>query len=105
MTSQNGSIDGKELVTAANGVGRPDPEVPERLERARRRQFPVGYKLRVLREGEAARATGGGGEGGGGGRGARGGGVVPVASGGVGAAARGRDPERAESPSTWSAIE
>jgi transposase len=36
----------------------PDPEVPERLERARRRQFTVGYKLRVLTEADAARTTG-----------------------------------------------
>src|SRR4051794_3802783 len=58
MTSQNGSIDGKELVTAGTGVSRPDPEVPERLERARRRQFTVGYKLRILSEADAARTTG-----------------------------------------------
>ena len=38
MMSQNGSIDGQELTRVANGTGRPDPEVPERLERARRRQ-------------------------------------------------------------------
>lgn len=36
----------------------PDPEVPERLERARRRQFTVGYKLRILTEADAARTTG-----------------------------------------------
>ena len=36
----------------------PDPEVPERVERARRRQFTVGYKLRVLTEADAARTTG-----------------------------------------------
>ena len=36
----------------------PDPEVPERLERARRRQFTVGYKLRILSEADAARTTG-----------------------------------------------
>src|SRR3954465_8491276 len=58
MTSQNGSIDGKDLTVTPNGVGRPDPEVPERLERARRRQFTVGYKLRILTEADAARTTG-----------------------------------------------
>ena len=36
----------------------PDPEVPERPERARRRQFTVGYKLRILTEADAARTTG-----------------------------------------------
>src|SRR3954470_1229964 len=36
----------------------PDPEVPERLERARRRQFTVGYKLRILTEADGARTTG-----------------------------------------------
>ncbi len=36
----------------------PDPEVPERLERARRRQFTVGYKLRILTEADAAQTTG-----------------------------------------------
>ena len=54
MTSQNGSIDGKDL-HVADGSGRPDPEVPERLERARRRQFTVGYKLRILRKGSSTR--------------------------------------------------
>src|SRR6187402_634544 len=58
MTSQNGSIDGKDLALVSNGSGRPDPEVPERLERARRRQFTVGYKLRILSEADAARTTG-----------------------------------------------
>ena len=58
MMSQNGSIDGHELTRVANGTGRPDPEVPERLERARRRQFTVGYKPRTLSEAEAARTTG-----------------------------------------------
>jgi transposase len=58
MTSQNGSIDGKDLALASDGSGRPDPEVPERLERARRRQFTVGYKLRILSEADAARTTG-----------------------------------------------
>ncbi len=36
----------------------PDPEVPERLERARRRQFTVGYKLRILSEADGAQTTG-----------------------------------------------
>jgi transposase-like protein len=58
MTSQNGSIDGKDLALASDGTDRPDPEVPERLERARRRQFTVGYKLRILSEADAARTTG-----------------------------------------------
>src|SRR4051794_41667627 len=58
MTSQNGSIDGKDLASVAAGTGRPDPEVPEGLERARRRQFTVGYKLRILTEADAARTTG-----------------------------------------------
>jgi transposase len=35
-----------------------DPEVPERVERARRRQFTVGYKLRILSEADAARTPG-----------------------------------------------
>ncbi len=58
MTSQNGSIEGRDLVSQANGSAHPDPEVPERLERARRRQFTVGYKLRILSEADAARTTG-----------------------------------------------
>src|SRR5215212_8737562 len=58
MTSQNGSIDGQALTSVASGTGRPDPEVPERLERARRRQFTVGYKLRILSEADAARTMG-----------------------------------------------
>lgn len=57
MTSQNGSIEGKDLLVA-DGSSRPDPEVPERLERARRRQFTVGYKLRILSEADATRTTG-----------------------------------------------
>src|SRR3954451_18975913 len=55
MTSQHGSIDGMHV---AGGTGHPDPEVPERLARARRRQFTVGYKLRILTEADAARTTG-----------------------------------------------
>ena len=58
MTSQNGSIDGSDVAMIVDGPGRPDPEVPERLERARRRQFTVGYKLRILSEADAARTSG-----------------------------------------------
>src|SRR3954468_2226332 len=58
MTSQNGSIDGQDLASVAARTGRPAPEVPEGLERARRRQFTVGYKLRILSEADAARTTG-----------------------------------------------
>jgi transposase len=58
MTSQNGSIDGRDLVSTVEGSAHPDSEVPERLERARRRQFTVGYKLRILSEADAARTTG-----------------------------------------------
>jgi len=58
MMSQNGSIKGKTVAVVVDGPGRPDPEVPERLERARRRQFTVGYKLRILSEADAARTTG-----------------------------------------------
>ena len=58
MTSQNGSIEREDLAAAPSGQGWPDPEVPERLERARRRQFTVGYKLRILSEADAARTTG-----------------------------------------------
>jgi len=58
MSTQNGSIEGKSMPIVTDGPGRPDPEVPERLERARRRQFTVGYKLRVLSEADAARTTG-----------------------------------------------
>ena len=36
----------------------PDPEVPERVERPRRRHFTVGYKLRILSEADAARTPG-----------------------------------------------
>src|SRR2546423_2871156 len=58
MASQNGSIDGSSVASASDGLGRPEPEVPEQLERARRRQFTVGYKLRILSEADAARTTG-----------------------------------------------
>src|SRR6059058_6008349 len=55
MLVQNGSpaSSGTTILSAP-----PDPEVPERLERARRRQFTVGYKLRILTEADAARTTG-----------------------------------------------
>src|SRR6476619_1969075 len=58
MTSQNGSIEGKTVTMVVDAPGRPDPEVPERLERARRRQFTGVYKLRILIEADAARTTG-----------------------------------------------
>ena len=32
MTSQNGSIEGSSVAIVSDGSGRPDPEVPERLE-------------------------------------------------------------------------
>jgi transposase len=60
MTSQNGPIEGRVTATAPVAIvsDRSDPEVPERLERARRRQFTVGYKLRILSAADAARTTG-----------------------------------------------
>jgi transposase len=58
MTSQNGSIEGSSVAMISDEPGRPDPEVSERLERARRRQFTVGYKLRILSAADAARTTG-----------------------------------------------
>ena len=63
MLSQNGPLAGGVPASApvailADQPARPDPEVPERLERARRRQFTVGYKLRILSEADAARTTG-----------------------------------------------
>jgi transposase len=58
MSSQNGAIEGSATAIIVDGPGRPDPEVPERLERARRRQFTVGYKLRILSEADAVRTTG-----------------------------------------------
>ncbi len=57
MMPQNGLTDAG--VTAPVAVPSvPDPEVPERLERARRRQFTVGYKLRILSEADGAQTTG-----------------------------------------------
>lgn len=60
MTTQNGLIDDKAapVTIAPVPAAPPNPEVPERLERARRRQFTVGYKLRILTEADAARTSG-----------------------------------------------
>src|SRR3954467_8075163 len=55
MVVQNGSLAGNRTTILP---ALPDPEVPERVERARRRQFTVGYKLRILSEADAARTTG-----------------------------------------------
>jgi transposase len=55
MLVQNGCLAGSGMTILPAS---PDPEVPERLERARRRQFTVGYKLRILTEADAARTTG-----------------------------------------------
>jgi len=57
MTQTVGVLDRGSAVTdpglvAEAGVGRPDPEVPER---ARRRTFTAAYKVRVLAEYDAAR--------------------------------------------------
>src|SRR5215210_7701257 len=57
MISPNDPLDAREPVPGPVTVV-PDPEVPERLARARRRQFTVGYKLRILTEADAARTTG-----------------------------------------------
>jgi transposase len=57
MISPNGPLEARDPVAGPVPIG-PDPEVPERLERARRRQFTVGYKLRILTEADAARTTG-----------------------------------------------
>jgi transposase-like protein len=57
--TQNGLIDNRSTSSVAPiAPAPPDPEVPERLERARRRQFTVGYKLRILTEADAARTSG-----------------------------------------------
>ena len=55
--TQNGVTEARDLPPVV-GTMVPDPEVPERVERARRRQFTVGYKLRVLAEADAARTNG-----------------------------------------------
>src|SRR3954467_9352428 len=57
MIAPNGSLDARDPAPVPTTVV-PDPEVPERLERARRRQFTVGYKLRILTEADAAPTTG-----------------------------------------------
>ena len=57
MLSQNGSTEAPVTAPVAVILA-PDPEVPERLARAGRRQFTVGYKLRVLTEADAARTSG-----------------------------------------------
>lgn len=57
MITQNGSTEARVTAPVAVAIP-PDPEVPERLERARRRQFTVGYKLRILTEADAARTSG-----------------------------------------------
>src|SRR3954469_8945809 len=57
MMSQHGPLEARDPAPVPVTVV-PDPEVPERLERARRRQFTVGYKLRILSEADAARTTG-----------------------------------------------
>jgi transposase len=57
MIAPNGPLEARDPVPGPVTV-MPDPEVPERLERARRRQFTVGYKLRILTEADAARTTG-----------------------------------------------
>jgi transposase len=57
MLSPNGPLEGPTPAPVTVTI-MPDPEVPERLERARRRQFTVGYQLRILTEADAARTTG-----------------------------------------------
>src|SRR4051794_41908308 len=57
MMSQHGPLEARDPAPVPVTVV-PDPEVPERLERARRRQFTVGYKLRILTEADTARTTG-----------------------------------------------
>jgi len=57
MLSQNGATEAQATAPVAVTLV-PDPEVPEQIERARRRQFTVGYKLRVLTEADAARTSG-----------------------------------------------
>jgi transposase-like protein len=57
MSIQNGSLEARGPAPEAVAAP-PDPEVPARLERPRRRQFTVGYKLRILTEADAARTSG-----------------------------------------------
>jgi transposase len=55
--TQHSPLEARDPVRGPVPIG-PDPEVREQLERARRRQFTVGYKLRILTEADAARTTG-----------------------------------------------
>src|SRR5258707_15594548 len=55
--SQHGPLEARDPAPVPVTVV-PDPEVPEQLERARRRQFTVGDKLRILTEADTARTTG-----------------------------------------------
>src|SRR6476646_7856932 len=57
MIAQHSALEGRDAVPAPVPIV-PDPEVPEQLARARRRQFTVGYKLRILTEADTARTTG-----------------------------------------------
>src|SRR3954468_496483 len=57
MIAPNGSLEARDPAPLPV-PSMPDPEVPERLERARRRQFTIGYKLRILTEADKARTTG-----------------------------------------------
>jgi transposase len=57
MMSEDGSLEARDPVPGPVPIV-PDPEVPEQLERARRRQFTGGYKLRILTEADAARTPG-----------------------------------------------
>jgi transposase-like protein len=57
MLAQQGPFEARDLAPVPVTVV-PDPEVPERVERARRRQFTVGYKLRLLTEADGARTPG-----------------------------------------------
>jgi transposase-like protein len=52
LDNRNGHRDGSpiEAMTAAMDVERPDPEVAEK---AKRRRFSAGYKLRIVREADA----------------------------------------------------
>src|SRR3954452_1448806 len=57
MIAPNGSLEARDPAPLPV-PSVPDPEVPERLERARRGQFTVAYKLRILTEADAVRTTG-----------------------------------------------
>src|SRR6266545_219038 len=57
MVAEKGPV--AEVASAAAPLSvLPDPEVPARVDRPRRRQFTVGHKLRILSEADAARTTG-----------------------------------------------